>query len=448
MLLAAVSVGVDGSPAAVREGIEGPAGTSATWVIGPAQAWRQAPAAVTDREVDELLALAGRRDASADEVVRYWDTGPPSYRWNEIAIAEIQRNDEYTPVAARSLAVLHVALHDAMVAAWDGKHAYRRPRPSEHDARILPRAAVPRTPSYPAEHAVAAGAASAVLAYLYPDRASLYAARAEEAGRSRLLAGVNYPSDVDAGLALGRAVAARVIDRARRDGSDRPWSGAIPSAPGKWTGRNPVLPQVATWRPWVLATPGELRPAPPPSPDSPQMMLEMDELRRFPRTPRSDTAALFWEHAAGGARGYLFWNELVGRKLLEERLDHDAPRAARVYAVTQVAFYDAAVACWEAKYTYWAIRPAQLDPSFRPLFTTPNHPSYPSGHSCFSSAAVTALAHFFPRDAASFEALALEASESRVWAGIHFRSDLTAGRALGRAVAQRVIRHLQAAGGP
>ena len=444
LLLVAVSVGVDGARAAMREGIDGTGGVWATWVIGPVQAWRQAPAAVTDDEIDELLALVGRRDARANDVIRYWDAGPPSYRWNEIAIAEIQRNDEYTPVAARSLAVLHVALHDATVAAWDTKHAYRRPRPSEHDARIVPSVFVPRTPSYPAEHAVAAGAASAVLAYLYPDRASVFAERADEAARSRMLAGVNYASDVSAGLALGRAVAARVIERARRDGSDRPWTGAIPTGPGKWSGTNPVLPQVATWKPWVLATPGELRPGPPPPPGSPQMTLEMDELRRFARTARTDTAALFWEYAAGGARGYHFWNELIDRKVLEERLDFDGRRAARVYAVAQVALYDAAVACWDAKYTYWAIRPVQIDPSFRPLFPTPNHPSYPSGHSCFGSAVATALAHFFPRDAARFEALALESSESRLWAGIHYRSDLLAGRALGRAVAQRVIQHLEA----
>jgi membrane-associated phospholipid phosphatase len=105
----------------------------------------------------------------------------------------------------------------------------------------------------------------------------------------------------------------------------------------------------------------------------------------------------------------------------------------------QVAFYDVAVACWEAKYAYWAIRPVQLDPSVQPLFTTPPHPSYPSGHSCFSAAAASVLGHLFPRDAALFETLASEASESRLWAGIHFRSDLTAGRALGRAVAERVI---------
>jgi membrane-associated phospholipid phosphatase len=53
----------------------------------------------------------------------------------------------------------------------------------------------------------------------------------------------------------------------------------------------------------------------------------------------------------------------------------------------------------------------------------------------------TVLARLFPGSAAAVEALAREASESRVWAGIHFRSDVDAGRALGHAVGRRVLEH-------
>jgi membrane-associated phospholipid phosphatase len=430
-------------------GVEPAAATWPTWVVAPAPARRPPPPpsrAASKGEAAELRRLAAQRDGTTRDVVAYWDTGPPSYRWNEIAIAELLRHHEYSNVAGRHLALLHVALHDALVAAWDAKYAYRRPRPSEVDRRLVAAVAVPASPSYPAEHAVAAGVASTVLASIYPERAASYAERAEEAARSRMLAGVNYASDVRAGLALGREVAAHVIARARVDGSDRPWTGAVPTGAGRWTGEDPILPQAGAWRPWVLVSPDELRPAPPPAHDSPQLAAEMDELRRVPRTTPTSTAALFWEHAAGGRRSYQFWSDILGRKVLEYRLDHNAPRAARAYAVLHVAFHDAAVACWDTKYAYWAIRPAQLDPDFRPLFATPNHPSYPSGHSCFSSAAAAALGHLFPRDADAFEALATEASESRVWAGIHFRSDLAAGRALGGAVAARVIERAGADG--
>ena len=423
------------------------AGGWPTWVIDGVSALRPVPPpsrAATTTELAELRRLAGRRDAAGRDVIAYWDTGPPAYRWNQLAIAALLEDGAYTHVAARNLALLHVALDDATAAAWDAKHAYRRPRPHDVDRRVTTAVATPPTPSYPAEHAVAAGAAAEMLAYFYPDRAALYRQRADEAAHSRILAGTNFPSDVVAGLALGRAVAMRVIERGRADGSAVAWSGRVPVEAGRWSGNDPILPQAGRWQPWLLSRADELRPPPPPAPDSLLMARELEELRNIERTRQRVAVALFWEHAAGGTRSYQFWNEQLSRRLLEQRVDHDAPRAARAYALTNVALYDAAVACWDAKYTYWAMRPVQLDPRVRPLFATPSHPSYPSGHSCFGAAAAAVLAYLFPRDAAVFEALALEASESRLWAGIHFRSDLDAGRALGRAVAARALQRVRA----
>ena len=148
---------------------------------------------------------------------------------------------------------------------------------------------------------------------------------------------------------------------------------------------------------------------------------------------------MFWEYAAGGTRNYWFWNEQTNKKILEYRLDADPPRAARAYALESIAIYDSGVACWDAKYTYWAIRPFQLDPSLKTVFPTPNHPSYPAAHGCFSSAAAGALSYLFPRDAQTLNALADEAAQSRIWAGIHFPTDVRVGLALGRSVAQKVI---------
>ena len=102
-----------------------------------------------------------------------------------------------------------------------------------------------------------------------------------------------------------------------------------------------------------------------------------------------------------------------------------------------IAAYDATVVCWDAKYTYWAIRPFML--GVTPLFTTPNHPSYPAAHGCFSGSISAVLAYLFPHDAVALNALGNEAAESRLWAGIHFRSDIDTGLALGRAVAKLVI---------
>jgi hypothetical protein len=127
----------------------------------------------------------------------------------------------------------------------------------------------------------------------------------------------------------------------------------------------------------------------------------------------------------------------MGEKILEYRLDKNAPRAARAYAIMNVAWYDAVVACFDAKYAFWQIRPYQQGAN--PVFPTPNHPSYPGAHGCTSGASAHVLGYLFPRDATALKQRADEAGESRIWAGIHYRSDTDAGLTLGRSVAQLVI---------
>jgi membrane-associated phospholipid phosphatase len=111
-----------------------------------------------------------------------------------------------------------------------------------------------------------------------------------------------------------------------------------------------------------------------------------------------------------------------------------------------VAHFDGFIAVFDAKYTYWAIRPVQLDPTIVTLFPTPPHPSYPSAHSSGSGAITEVMAYAFPREANAIRARATEAGNSRLWAGIHFRSDLDAGLALGRSVGHLVIERAQADG--
>src|SRR5206468_1333389 len=81
---------------------------------------------------------------------------------------------------------------DATIAAWDSKYAYNRPRPSVFDPTLKAALPLSASPSYPSEHAVTAGAASTVLAAIFPKDAQSFLDQAEEAGRSRLLAGVQY----------------------------------------------------------------------------------------------------------------------------------------------------------------------------------------------------------------------------------------------------------------
>ena len=423
------------------------AGGWRTWVIAEGSQFRLPPPpdpTATSNEITELKALASQRDAAAILRIGYWDAGSPSYRWNQILTETMVGSGTSANIAYRHLSVLHVALYDAMVAAWDSKYAHARRHPSEVDPSLSTVIANPPSPTYPAEHAVAAGAAAAVLGYLYPQQAEAFHAMGEEAAASRLLAGVAYPSDVDAGLALGRQVAAKVIERAAADGSAAPWTGTVPTGPGRWTGANPVLPQVATWRTWILDRPDEFRPPPPSAYDSAERQAELAELRDWRRTPKSNADAGFWEFAVGGLRQYQFWGGQLARLTLEHRWDANAPRAAQAFALTFAGLHDAGVACWDAKYTYWLIRPAQLDPTLRTVFPTPNHPSYPAAHACYSVAAAAMLGHLFPGDAATMAALAEQAGESRIWAGIHYRSDIVAGTELARAVARKAIERARA----
>jgi membrane-associated phospholipid phosphatase len=415
-----------------------------TWVLESGSQFRlDAPpdAAATAEEIDQLLKWASERDEAALQQITFWDSGTPAYRWNQIAMESLVARAMPVNMALRNLALLHVAIDDATVAAWDSKLTYNRPRPSEVAPELLTVIPNPSSPSYPSEHAVAAGAASAVLAWLFPDEAEYFDDMAQQAVNSRLLAGVEFPSDVQAGFELGRQVAALVIERGQADGSNVAWTGSVPTEPGHWTGENPAAPGAATWQTWVLTSPDQFRPEPPPAHDSPQLAAEMDELRAFERTPITNSAAMFWEFAAGGRRIYWFWNDVASRLILASAWGDDPAQAARAYALVNIAGYDSMVGCWDAKYTYWQLRPFQFDTEFTPLFATPGHPSYPSAHSCMSSAMSSVLADLFPADAAEVIGLAHEASESRIWAGIHYRSDLDAGNALGANVAAAVLAH-------
>jgi membrane-associated phospholipid phosphatase len=440
--------------------IEPGAGGWKTWVLASGSELQPPPPpdeAAAQAELAELKALAAGRDAAAQEEVAYWDAGAPGYRWNELAVAR----GLTLPTAVRAyrmLALVNVAVHDATVAAWAAKYRYNRPRPAEADPTLATAVPTPASPAYPCERAATAGAAATVLAYLFPDAAGDLAERAAAAGRSRLVAGVAYPSDVAAGLALGRAVGERVVAWARSDGSDVPWTGAVPEGPGLWQGASPAEPLAGTWRTWALPAGDALRPPPPPAPDSPQRAAELETVRSVDRGAGVALAGNYWaENPAGRpvpnagptafaqlvyyyAPGvHLLWLPQLNRKLAETRLDANPPRAARAYALVSVAGYDAAVACWDGKFHYWAGRPVHFDPAITTLLPNYAHPDYPSGHATVDAASAEALAYLFPRDAAFFRSRADEDAASRVWAGIHFPSGVNAGLTLGRAVGQQVI---------
>jgi len=100
---------------------------------------------------------------------------------------------------------------------------------------------------------------------------------------------------------------------------------------------------------------------------------------------------------------------------------------------------DAAILCWNTKYYYYNARPCQLNPKIKTLTGVPNFPAYTSGHSSFKGAAATILGHIIPQKATEYKAMAQEASNSRLYGGIHYRSDCQSGLKTGEKVGNYAI---------
>lgn len=414
------------------------AGTWPTWVLHSGNQFRpEPPSAYGDEknEVEWLKDFAARADENALRQVAYWDAGPPSYRWMQIAMQELTGRNAGPTVSTRAMGLVSATMHDATVATWDAKYTFNRKRPSETDATIVPRVSTPLSPSYPSEHAATAAAAARVLAYLFPERAQVFQSLAEEAGRSRLYAGVQYPGDVIAGLKLGSLVGDLVVEYAKQDGSDMVASASYPPAPGVWGSLNPVTPLAGQWRPWALASGSALRPQPPPAPGTPEMEAQVDGVKTQARNNATIHSAWFWQPSF-----ITPWLETLHREIFENHLDANPPQAARAYALAAIAQHDATIACWDAKYIYLEQRPSMVDSEIVPLFSNPAHPGFPSGHACASGSIAVVLGSLFPADTDSFTAQALDAGMSTFYAGIHTRYDVEVGLALGRAVGDSVTR--------
>jgi membrane-associated phospholipid phosphatase len=434
--------------------IEPGAGAWKTWVISSGSAIKVPPppdADETRAELKQLEALASGRSAAVLDAIAFWDAGSPSYRWVDYAVPYIigpgTPLGRRGPDGSRQLALVMVAIYDAIIATWHWKYVYRRRRPGQVDRHLSTAVATPNSPSYPSEHAAAGRAAAEVLAYLYPADANACRTRASDAAQSRVEAGVQYPSDVAAGLELGRQVGAAVVEHGKHDNHDAAWNGVIPSGqPYLWTGSNPVTPVAGTWTPWVLTSGAQFRPPTPPrrgTSTGPQFEAELTQVVTFQPT-FAQKAKAFQAQTDEGVT--TIWYRTASQRLFEDRWADNPPRSSRAYALMAVAEFDALVAIWDAKFTYWQIRPFQASPGFTPLFTTPNHPSFPAAHGGGSGGYSAILAYLFPRDADSINALADEFATSRLWAGIHYQTDIAVGLALGRQVAGEVIKRAKADG--
>jgi hypothetical protein len=327
---------------------------------------------------------------------------------------------------------VHTAMADAVVVAYHAKYAYNRKAPSQLANDLIPAVSTISDPSYPSEHAAIAGAAAAVLSFFNPSEAKNYDALAQEEGLSRMIAGTNYRSDVEAGLALGRAVAAKVIARAQADGGDAKWTGTVPTGPGYWVGTNPVEPLAGNWKTWILSSGSQIRPGPPPAFDTPEFKAQVAAVKHLTTTMTASerALALYWLQVGPFLPHFdTAYTLMAGNNV-------SVARAARITALMAAAAEDAVIGVWDAKYVYWTLRPTQVDPTIPTLTPVPNYPAFNSGFTAVSSAALETIGYFFPAEASRMREIAQQIALGRVHEGIHYPIDVESALTMGRQVAE------------
>jgi len=373
--------------------------------------------------------------------------GLASPAWQETARNVIMRStllSGNSTRATRVYAYLSVAQYDAVVRAEDALGGDA----SETQASAGTGLGSGGRSRLEADRGAVAGASAVVLAYFDPADAQLF----EDQVQQQAEAGPGQPHpDFVRGEAVGRQVGAAAIARAQTDGFDLPWTGTVPLGPGVWFSsakppQPPANAQLPGMRPFFLTSADQFRPAPPPAFGSPAYLSALAEVRGISdtRTAEQVNISLFWARGAGTSSIGGLWNT-IATGWIEESALHER-EATHVFALLDAAMMDAAIGCWDAKLTYWFIRPPQADPAITliPAIGLPNHPSYPSAHSCYCGAAAGILSAFFPAKTDSLDAMVAQAGLARIYAGIHYRFDVATGAQLGRHVAQFAVERSRA----
>jgi len=409
--------------------LEPAAGNWKTWFISSGKDYRLAAPSSYKTEIAEVLSIQKNLDAATMQQISFWNAGSPGYRWHEV-VSKVWTT-EITGKGMLAQMLLGTAIYDATIAAWDTKYAFKRPRPFEADKRIKLLVQRPESPSYPCEHSIAAGVAVTIIGKYFPALADSVKRMAQQAMASRIAAGVAFPSDTRAGFELGKKIAEIEIEYTKDYITTAVWDGKRPAGPAIWSGKMPLFATAGMNKTVVLKSASELRPGPPPD-----FAKDMEEMKKFKQTFSSRANAF---HYASQNTG----EDLLHKKIFEYNLHLNPPRTARIYAINGVTVYDCFIACFDAKYAYWGIRPDQYDTTYHPIVPTPPFPGYPSGHATMSGMISEMYSYFFPAERAYFQKIAKEGAESRFEAGIHFRTDNDAGLELGRKVAAKVIQKVK-----
>ena len=384
--------------------------------------------------------------------------------WNQEMLAAIQREATAPGLAARNLAILHSALHDGLEAVHGGGDFIL----SQHDVK-----------GGIDEEIFLNVAASRLLAIFYPSYRTVYEKRAEEA-----LEGIPEPTKSNSARFAEEVVRKSLQVRAG-DGSANTLTYIPKDGLGLWRRTPPSYrpPELSHWshlEPFVLPDANTFRPPPPPALDSLEYAQAFQEVKQLGGkggespdvNPEFRHLADYWSCFSYSSTPAGHWNEILAN-ILAERNDYSLSRAARAFAILNVAMADAGIAAWDCKYHYEFWRPVHAirlagkdgnaetspDADWDSYLEAPPHPEYVSGHSTFSAAGAAVLENLFGTDNFtfvstnplfpgekrvyhSFSSCAMECGISRIYGGIHFSFSNDEGLKLGRQVGQYVFQNL------
>jgi hypothetical protein len=385
--------------------------------------------------VGTLTAMGARADVVMD--------------WNSRAEEVVTEKRLPPPVQARALALMHVSMFEAINAIERRYRPYRLELIADRNT---------------SREAAAASAAFSILTALFPDQRP-----ALEAELAQDLAPVAAGPAKERAIILGRKAAADLLALHADDGTSpddyRPFTQA-----GVYVPTQSVAGYlVRTFKPWVMTSAAQFRPAPPPALTSETWTRDVNEIREFGalhspvRSEEQTTVGKFW--FLTGARTY---NPIIRQVVLARKLN--LLDCARVYALTSMAVADSFIAVFDAKYQYnfWrpvtAIRNADLsqnpatprDATWQPLGETPMHPEYPCAHCISASAVATTLRALLGDEVGEITLTSStapgvtrrwtrladyvdEVSNARVWAGFHYRFSTEAAREMGRKIGELTV---------
>jgi membrane-associated phospholipid phosphatase len=165
----------------------------------------------------EVRQISDTRTAELTAIAQFWNLPagtyqPPGY-WNEAATKLAVKYHLGERETAHLLALMNMVSHDIIVASHEAKYYYWLLRPTMADPGITLPIGLPNFPSYPSNHAAISAGMAQILGDKFPAERARLDALAEEAMISRVYGGIHYRFDGDAGLELGRRIAAYAAER-------------------------------------------------------------------------------------------------------------------------------------------------------------------------------------------------------------------------------------------